>query len=288
MINSASHTARVGAQAALRIRLRERLLGTASLVLPNRVDPSSPHAWENGSPILIYHRIVENSEICHDPFAVRRDAFESQIVWLSQTCTLLTAGELARRLLTSELSTDTAAITFDDGFACTFEHAWYILRSYGIPATIFIDTGRLEGSPSSLTHKQIRMMADENIEIGSHSVSHADLRTLSDTKLLDELVRSRESLSEITGRPIYGFAYPFGRYDERIVQFIRKAGYKYACSCRQHRSNHSHDDPYLLCRVEININDTLRRFQHKVTGKYASVYATWYRINPATRLWLTG
>ncbi|MCK4594349.1 polysaccharide deacetylase family protein, partial [bacterium] len=35
-------------------------------------------------------------------------------------------------------------------------------------------------------------------------------------------------LERLTGRPVTSFAYPLGRYDERVVRAVRRAGYSYA------------------------------------------------------------
>jgi hypothetical protein len=70
------------------------------------------------------------------------------------------------------------------------------------------------------------------------------------------------------------------------VRLIEEAGYAYACTCRQHKSNHAGANPFLLNRVEINQGDSDARFAAKVQGRYAGVYAAWYRLNPSTREWL--
>lgn len=124
------------------------------------------------------------------------------------------------------------------------------------------------------------------VEIASHGVSHADLRTLPDARVLDELCRSRELLSSAIERSVSGFAYPFGAYDDRVADLVRRAAYDYAYTCRQHRAVRPGDDPFRLCRIEINHHDDLPRFRAKLAGEYAHVYSTWYRLNPKTRAWL--
>lgn len=282
------HASGLARQAITRVRWRERLIGTAALFLPVPSSSSSPYAWEDGSTILLYHRVVDDSGTISDPFAVKRERFASQVAWLSRTYTVVTARELAQHIRENKPVAGMAAITFDDGYDCTYRYAWPILRTHGIPATVFIDTGRLDGASPALSRDQIREMAAGGIEIGSHTVSHSDLQKLSETGLLDELAQSRRELSEIIEQPVTGFAYPFGLYDDRVVRFVCQAGYAYACTCRQHCNNHSGDDPYRLNRVEINLTDGQERFEKKVKGRYANVYGTWYRINPATRSWLVG
>ena len=66
------------------------------------------------------------------------------------------------------------------------------------------------------------------MELGSHSLSHFDLRKLSDAELAAELSDSKQAVEAITGRPCRLFAYPYGLYDDRVVEAVGTAGYELA------------------------------------------------------------
>jgi peptidoglycan/xylan/chitin deacetylase (PgdA/CDA1 family) len=71
------------------------------------------------------------------------------------------------------------------------------------------------------------------IEIGAHSVSHQALAYLPLRQQLAEIGQSKRALEEIVGRPVTGFAYPFGQssdYVKETVSLVRHAGYKFACT----------------------------------------------------------
>ena len=81
-----------------------------------------------------------------------------------------------------------------------------------------------------MTTEQIQELACRGHEIGSHSVTHSMLTTLSDESLRVEMERSRTRLQSWTRRNVDGFCYPEGDYDERVMKAARAAGYSYGCT----------------------------------------------------------
>lgn len=82
---------------------------------------------------------------------------------------------------------------------------------------------------SILTSDDIRHLSREHlITIGSHSVSHKPLTTLSPAAVLSELQTSKIYLEQITEKEIRHFCYPAGYYNETIKNFVRDCGYQTA------------------------------------------------------------
>ena len=71
---------------------------------------------------------------------------------------------------------------------------------------------------------------------------------------------SRAVLSEITGREIEGFCYPYGAVGEREVRAVRAAGYGYACAVRSSAVDGLHAIP----RTFVGDRDTSPRLSAKV------------------------
>lgn len=88
--------------------------------------------------------------------------------------------------------------------------------------------------PSDLmmTSAQVRHLADAGMEVGAHTMTHPILRVLSAEAARQEIMRSREVLARITGRPVRAFAYPNGRpgddYTERDRDIVAELGFDYA------------------------------------------------------------
>ena len=79
-----------------------------------------------------------------------------------------------------------------------------------------------------LAEPEARALHEAGMELGSHSLSHPDLRKLSDDELGVELRDSKESVEAITGEACRLLAYPYGLYDERVLQAVGAAGYELA------------------------------------------------------------
>lgn len=127
------------------------------------------------------------------------------------------------------------AITFDDGYDC-FLTIWSQLKERDIPVTIFIPTyfiGKTNDWDSFLSSSnkrhlsadQIRFLASEGVRFGSHGHRHADLTLLTERELTEELSLSRKILEELTDSPVTCLAYPYGKFNERVLRAAMAAGY---------------------------------------------------------------
>jgi peptidoglycan/xylan/chitin deacetylase (PgdA/CDA1 family) len=136
-------------------------------------------------------------------------------------------------------------VTFDDAFrsAATVFSA---LRWLNVPIQIFVCTGFARtGGPltipelasedpvdlaelTTMSWEELRSHAAHGVEIGSHTISHAHLASLSDGELRRELSESKEQIEAALGRPCTELAYPYGEHDERVRVLARAAGYERA------------------------------------------------------------
>ncbi len=118
------------------------------------------------------------------------------------------------------------AVTFDDAYANFAAHAWPLLAERGIPATLFVPVGFLDGSCPApirgtghlppIPWSELRELAAAGLAIGSHTWSHPDLTRLPDAQVRDELRRSRAALEERLGVPVTSFCYPRGLWSRRL------------------------------------------------------------------------
>ena len=117
-----------------------------------------------------------------------------------------------------------AILTFDDGYADHATIALPILQKYGLTGTFFVISGMV-GADGYVTEAQVKALSAAGMEIGSHTVSHADLSRISPEKLHKEVWESKKYLEDLIGLPITTFCYPSGKYNAAVLDEVRKAGY---------------------------------------------------------------
>ena len=207
-------------------------------------------------PILMYHRV--NVVTAATPAISRRltvapAQFARQMAWLhGHGYHTLTQRQLLAALgCKGTLPPKPIVVTFDDGYADVFFEASTVLARFRMHATAYVITGRISaGDPTFLTWPLLKALEQRGIEIGSHSVSHRDLTTLSDRELRTELSASRRVLERRLEHAVPWLAYPFGAYDARIVASARRAGYRLAVTT-QSGDTQSRERPLELQRLRV-------------------------------------
>lgn len=166
--------------------------------------------------------------------------FARQMIWLKSNFRVLPL----RALLSGSWSGRCACVTFDDGLDNVRQYALPILRELELPATMFVVSGNLGRRPCWVmpdrhpdrdevlsTAEQLEEYPADLMEIGSHTVTHADLTTLTASRLRSELVDSKKDLEDRLNREVISLSVPFGAYNEQTMQAACAAGYKLVATC---------------------------------------------------------
>jgi colanic acid/amylovoran biosynthesis glycosyltransferase len=91
--------------------------------------------------VLMYHRIGDPAEAPPGMVSATPGTFERQMRWLAATGRAVSLADvLATRAGRSRLRPRAVLVTFDDAYADFAAHGWPVLRSYGIPVTLFVPT----------------------------------------------------------------------------------------------------------------------------------------------------
>lgn len=214
--------------------------------------------------VLMYHMISEHLDQRKSKFnrlRVKPKQFEKQLAWLKKNG--FTSYFLSE--ISSNLPEKSIILTFDDGYKDNLINALPLLKKYGFKATIFIVVERLNnnwakdrdsGKSSNELNKEVMLSNDDIkellksgiIEIGSHTITHANLPNLYEEELDFELGESKRLIENTFGIECKSFAYPFGFLDDKCVKIAKKY-YRFATTTHNdvYKSSYSnHEIPRIL------------------------------------------
>jgi peptidoglycan/xylan/chitin deacetylase (PgdA/CDA1 family) len=203
-------------------------------------------------PILCYHQIRDwlpsDSKRAKD-YIVPVNNFREQMKLLADSGyhTIL-PDQLYNYLLKGiSLPTKPIMLTFDDTRSEQYTIGYEEMKKYGFKGVFFIMTVALN-KPGYMTKEQLKQLADEGNNIGSHTWDHGNVKEYQSEDWEKQIDKPTQQLEKITGkRPDY-FAYPFGLWDKKAIEQIKQRGFKAAFQLSARRDK---DDPQFTIRRMI-------------------------------------
>lgn len=164
------------------------------------------------------------------------------------------------------------SLTFDDGHEDNVTTALPLLNQYGFKTTQCYATRYIEGKPKAITDG-VKAFYNSGHEICSHTVSHPFMTSLNSTDLTYELEHSKTYLENLVGVPVRNFATPYGDYDARVVNEIKK----------HYQSHRSVDEGY---NSKDNFDSYNIRVQNILSTTTADQVNRWIAKAQADKTWL--
>lgn len=255
-----------------------KLLGAGRGVVELRSAAKQMGSWQAlqrkfglGLPVFLYHHVGPQSPGVIPGLTVSPEKFERQVLWLARKGYKGICPNDWHQWLTrgKDLPDKPVLFTFDDGYADLVEYALPALQRHGFGAVVFVVTGQLAGTNAwdeargsgtlnLMSAEQILHWAEQGIEFGAHSRTHADLTTLSPDKLDEEVLGSKKDLEDLLGRHVGSFAYPFGFHTEGVVKCVRGAfDMAFDIDPQYPGLNYLVTDPHLLQRTMVQPGDSV-------------------------------
>ena len=208
--------------------------------------------FQEGHPILCYHKI--------EPVP---DGARIKGLYLEPALFRKQIGELAEAGFSfvppgADSRPNTVTITFDDGFVSNLDAAVPAMKEIGCQAMNYLVADRMgkssdweaaEGGEARplMDEAQVREWISAGNWIGAHTCTHPHLSQIPRDRAREEIFSSKKKLEDRFGQPVEHFAYPFGDYNGAVVELVREAGFKTACTMDR-GVNDRNTDPFRLKR----------------------------------------
>ncbi|MGX1313809.1 peptidoglycan/xylan/chitin deacetylase (PgdA/CDA1 family) [Streptomyces calvus] len=242
-------------------------------------------------PVFLYHAVMDDPPAWIAEFTVTPREFASHLdAVVDSGRTPVTISTFADHLAgRAPLPPRPVLLTFDDGFADLPGPTADALAARGLPATAYLTTGAIAAGGRSLLPPAPMMSLDRvaelersGMEIGSHTVTHAQLDTLTDRQLRAELHDSKAVLEDTLGHPVPHLAYPHGYNSPRVRATAARTGYETATAVR-HALSSEQDERYRIARLIVRRSHTVADVETWLAGDGARIAP--YRDGPKTIAW---
>ena len=217
-------------------------------------EPTKNYLTEYQIPILMYHYIRD----FNDPndqtgtnLSVSPNRFDEQLTWLEQNNYQTVSMDYVEKPYELPDNKKPIVITFDDGYRDAYTNAYPILKKHNMTGTFYlIYNFSQKNDDNYLTWDMAKEMASNNMELGSHTLSHPNLVQASATNLKKEIEESKQKIQEQTNTDINHFCYPSGKYNNDVITALKSANYKTAVTTKSGIANQN-SDLFELPRVRM-------------------------------------
>ena len=249
-------------------------------------------------PILMYHQ-VDAEPPKGSPM---RGLVVSPATFSRQMAALNALGYVGKSMgdlmpyLKGERQGKVFGITFDDGYENNLRCAMPILKRYSFTSTCYV-VASLIGQSNSwdiergvkqvplMNAQELQAWIDAGQEVGSHTLTHANLEQLDEAEQAIEIGHSKARLEALIKQNggVQHFCYPYGGLNATAVQNVRTVGYLTATTTVRGRAVQGQSDDFLLPRVLVSRTTTwmqlllkcLTRYEDKRGRRWAgNVYTT--------------
>ncbi|WP_161947614.1 polysaccharide deacetylase family protein [Malonomonas rubra] len=226
------------------------------LVLPLCVLLFAEVASAGQANVFIYHRFDENR---YPSTNISTEIFAEQLAYLKQeNYQVLSFGEVVRRIQQGEsLPEKAAALCADDAYQSFADGAMPIVREYGYPITLFVNTDAV-GSSGYLDWQTIKGLHAEGVGIENHTASHPYMVEMEEgesfaawrERIKKDILKSQQAFSQQLGYQPKSIAYTFGEYSDEVIGLVKELGFESAFA-QQSGVVHDKNDLFTLPRFPM-------------------------------------
>lgn len=132
---------------------------------------------------------------------------------------------VAIEMLFPEGKSKALILSYDDGHIQDRQLV-QLMNKYNLIGTFHLNSSKLD-LPDFLTKNEIKQLF-EGHEVSVHSCNHPYLTNIPMNEVRNEILNDRKELERIVKYPVRGMAYPFGNYNQEVIETIQQIGIEYA------------------------------------------------------------
>jgi peptidoglycan/xylan/chitin deacetylase (PgdA/CDA1 family) len=144
---------------------------------------------------------------------------------LAQSNSTKPSSNVRIEMLFPEGKSKAIILSFDDG-TISDRRLVQLMNEYALKGTFHLNSNKLD-TKDYLTKEEVKSLFLGH-EVSVHSANHPGLSGMSKIDIINEVIEDRKELEKLTGNIIRGMAYPFGSYDNLVVETISDLGIEYA------------------------------------------------------------
>ena len=233
----------------------------------------------NSIPILMYHSIdlVPRSEVMRG-MHVTPKRFNFQMKMLNILGYKGLSLKKLKPYLDGKKTGKVVGLTFDDGYQNNLINAAPILQKYNFSATNYLVSQNIGFSNSwdidkKITQQQLMTFNDITdwlnlgMDIGAHTENHVDLTKVSEKEAIREIRNCKRSLEDKFSNKIDDFCYPYGNFNDSLIDIVRESGYSTATSMNRGKVSIS-SNLFELPRIPITYHTLPHLFLAKILTSY--------------------
>lgn len=218
-----------------------------------------------GLPVLMYHFFYDKTTgaSAKDGNYMEIHDFEDQLKYLTENNYYFPTWDEVKKYVegTSCLPEHSVVITVDDGDKTFFDLAVPVIEKYDVKVTSFVVTSWLENSDylNKFDRNKILFESHSNDMHEAGSNGKGKFLTLSEEDALNDVKTSQTFIGNADI-----FCYPFGHYNDKCVEILKKANFSLAFTTEYSRVRPG-DKPYELGRIRMSDGDKLETFKKRVS-----------------------
>jgi peptidoglycan/xylan/chitin deacetylase (PgdA/CDA1 family) len=185
-------------------------------------------------PILLYHRF---GPTVADGMTITTPVFETQMKFLHDNgFKVIPLRQLVQWYQGKGPAPAAKSVVLveDDAHKSVYSDMLPIIRKYRYPVTIFVYPSAISNAKYAMTWDQLRELKKTGLfDIQSHTYWHPNFKrekrklapAAYDKLVMEQLLKSRKKLEQEVGGPVDLLAWPFGIYDDHLLQKAKEAGF---------------------------------------------------------------